>query len=307
MGTNRHWLKLKTSSAAMIAGGAVCAASWSMLLAEPPSATAQEAEQADGEKNANERPLPTADEILDRYIEVTGGEAAIRKHSSRTMIGTLDVPAMGLSGTMKSYTAEPNLYLLVIEIPGMGMSRVGFDGEIAWSSNQMQGPMLLEDEQLEQIRREADFYSQLNYRRNYPTIKTVGRVDFDGQPCHKVSMLDRSDNETVMYFSVDSGLVVGMETTNDSPMGEITSITTMSDYETVDGVKLPKTMKVSAAGFDQMMKVTSISHDAIDREIFELPAEIKALLASSREREAAESEPTDDDTGEEKPETDDGA
>src|SRR6266851_3595985 len=43
--------------------------------------------------------LPTADQILDKYVQAIGGKAAVEKQTSRVAKGSFEIPAVGASGT----------------------------------------------------------------------------------------------------------------------------------------------------------------------------------------------------------------
>src|SRR5208282_1577640 len=52
--------------------------------------------------------MPTVDQVVDRYIQATGGRAAWQKALSRVSKGTIEVPAMNLSGTIEIYEKAPD-------------------------------------------------------------------------------------------------------------------------------------------------------------------------------------------------------
>lgn len=54
---------------------------------------------------ADDHELPSAEEIRARHIDAVGGEKALRAHTSRTVKGTFEMPAMGMSGPTTSYAA----------------------------------------------------------------------------------------------------------------------------------------------------------------------------------------------------------
>ena len=62
------------------------------------------------------QPLPKAETILDRYVEVTGGKAAYEKHTHQTMTGTLSFPEQGLSGKLTRYSMAPDKEYSVVEL-----------------------------------------------------------------------------------------------------------------------------------------------------------------------------------------------
>ena len=51
--------------------------------------------------------LPDARDVIDRYIEALGGRDAILSHSQQHAVGTLSVPAQGVSGTWKPSRWHP--------------------------------------------------------------------------------------------------------------------------------------------------------------------------------------------------------
>jgi len=74
--------------------------------------------------------LPKAENILDKYIEVTGGKAAYQKHHSEIQKGSFELAAMGLKGSLVSYRAEPNKSLTEIDLGSIGKMRDGSDGTV---------------------------------------------------------------------------------------------------------------------------------------------------------------------------------
>src|ERR1051325_9119674 len=91
--------------------------------------------------------LPKGEAILDKYIEVTGGKAAYAKIHSEISTGTMEIAAMGLKGTLTAYSAEPNRRLAEFTLPGIGKILDGSNGEVAWSTNPIQGPRLKEGDE----------------------------------------------------------------------------------------------------------------------------------------------------------------
>src|SRR5437764_90692 len=87
--------------------------------------------------SAADEKLPSADKILDRYIEVTGGKDAHAKLKSAVISMTMVLPAQGMKATVVSYIVDPDKRYQVTEIPGAGMFEEGAVGGIAWSKNAM--------------------------------------------------------------------------------------------------------------------------------------------------------------------------
>lgn len=52
----------------------------------------------------------------------------------------------------------------------------------------------------------------------------------------------------------------------------------LSDYKKFGALLLPTTMKQTAMGVEQLLKVTSVEFDNVPPSTFEPPAQIKALI-----------------------------
>jgi len=83
--------------------------------------------------------LPTADQIVEKYVQAIGGKAAIEKQTSRVSKGTFDLPAFGASGTAEIYEKAPNKNASIINIAGFGVVQEGYDGKTAWSQDPQSG------------------------------------------------------------------------------------------------------------------------------------------------------------------------
>lgn len=232
--------------------------------------------------------LPPAEKVLARFVEALGGEKALRSRKSFHATGTFGVPSQGLEGPLHVYAKAPNKALIVIEIGGIGEVRQGFDGKIAWAIEPMSGPQILDGAMAETIRIDADFFGPLNYAKNFKSITTVDKTEFAGAECYKLEMVDQLDQKRLAYFSVETGLQLGGEATMSTPMGEIDTVTTMSDYKEYGGLLSPMKTVTSMMGMEQVIMVESIEYDTVDDGLFELPEEIKNRIPE------AEAEAEDD-------------
>ena len=101
-------------------------------------ATSQPA-PAPGAAPAAAAATPTADQVLDHYVNAIGGRAAWTKLNSRVSKGTIEIPAMNnLSGTVEIHEKAPNSMLAVITLGGAVFEQ-GFDGSMAWSDDPQNG------------------------------------------------------------------------------------------------------------------------------------------------------------------------
>ncbi len=224
--------------------------------------------------------VPAARQVVDRYVEALGGEAAIRAHETMVMTGSMEMVGQGMSAEMKIMAMAPNKMKMEITIPGLGNIQSGFDGEVGWSLNPMTGPMVLEGKELTQAMRQADFYSALHGEHLYQSMTNSGQVDFEGKPCWKLDLVTASGDAVTEYFNVETGLIDGMTQTQETQMGEVTVTTVTSDYKEFDGVKAPTRMAATMGpGMEQAFVINSIAFDGVTEADFALPDGIKALVA----------------------------
>jgi hypothetical protein len=226
--------------------------------------------------------LPPADEILRKYRDALGGEAAIRKHTSRRFRGTFEIPAQGMKGDLSVTAMAPDLMTVVVTLPGLGELRRGYDGKVAWSIDPAIGPRLLEGREADEFKHSADFYDDLHEASKFTSITVVGKVPFEGQECYEVRLVRHSGFEYTEYFSVDTGLIVGGKLKASSQMGEVPVTTVSGGYKAFDGVLVPTVTKQRMMGLEQVVTVTSVSFEPIDASEFALPAAIAALVSQQK-------------------------
>lgn len=227
---------------------------------------------------AGAQELPPARQLVDRYIEAIGGREAIMARTSTHTKGTFAMPAMGLSGDLEVYSADPGKQLTKVNISGIGEIRNGFDGEVAWSMNPMEGPRVMEGMELAQVKDEAAPESTLRDPKLVESLETVEKTNMNGQDCYKVRVVWKSGRESFDCYSVETGLIVAIQQKSESPMGTLDITVNMNDYKDFGGIKLPSRIVQQMMGAEQVMTITSVDYDGVDPAVFELPAEIKALV-----------------------------
>src|SRR5512142_2155666 len=79
-------------------------------------------------------PLPSAESVLDRYVQVTGGRQAYAQRKTEISHGTLEYTALGIKGSVTRYAAEPDKYYAALDIEGLGKVEMGVSGGIAWEN-----------------------------------------------------------------------------------------------------------------------------------------------------------------------------
>ena len=270
------------SSGLASVGLAVVVSAGSALSAQAPApskpAPAGQGAKAPASAPASTASLPSARSIIDRHIEAVGGRKAILSHTSSHATGTMTVAGAGITGVLDVYSAKPDKSLVKINLGGIGDVFEAFDGIHAWSVSPMTGPMLTQGKELAEKKFDADFYSDLHEEGRYASMKTIEKTTFEGRPCYKVSLVKKDGGEDVDFYDVETGLKAGAVVTRESQMGPMTVTQVHSDYKKFGGMLLATTMKQTAMGVEQVLKITSIEFDNVEPSTFDPPAQIKALI-----------------------------
>jgi hypothetical protein len=220
-------------------------------------------------------------EIVDKFVEATGGKAAYEKFTNRYQKGSFQVPAMGLSLPTESWAAAPNLMYFIASSPELGSIERGHDGEHFWENTVMTGPRLLEGAELAEAKLEAEFDGIARWRDLYESAVYVGDDSVNGAMCAKVVMTSKEGINQDFYFDSGTQLLTKVVFISESPMGEIPIEVLISDYHDVDGIKFAFKSTISVMGQERIVVVDSLAHNVeLPEGVFDMPADVLELMQS---------------------------
>ena len=201
-------------------------------------------------------PLPTADQVFDKYIEALGGRDAVGKIKTRTTKATLLRPKLINSGTPKAailnraetWTVEtfhkaPNKYLAVVTTPD-GVISQGFNGTVGWTKTGRDQRQMNAAE-LAWIQRQADLYDNLNLKERYSKAFVTAREKLGDREVHVVDARSVGNKAERLYFDVKTGFLIRRIVFTEIKLGLDPEQTDYEDYREVDGVWLPFTVRTS--------------------------------------------------------------
>jgi photosynthetic reaction center cytochrome c subunit len=226
------------------------------------------------EPEANLKDLPTADQILDSYVEAIGGHAALEKLTTRKIKGVL-VGESGRTYPLEVTEKAPNLGLVSITFANGTVNRDGFDGSTAWDSA---GENAFESQGLEaaRIARDAQLFADTDVKKRYPRRFTAGKESVGDEECFVVRAGGPGRVSEKLSFSVKTGLLLRHVIFTRTEVGRFVEQTDYSDYRQVDGVKLPFTIARNEVNTRYTEKYSEIKHNVpVDDSIFKFPAPSK--------------------------------
>ena len=225
-----------------------------------------------GAHGSTQEALPPARTIIDRFVDASGGKDAMARHTSRRSVGRISMPAQGVDGDLEILAARPDFMRLRMTIPGVGEIQTGYDGRVAWSVNPLTGPMLLQGKALDQTKADADFDSTLHADSRFKILETVEKTTFEGRSAYKVRAVRTTGDEDFEYFDVETGLMLGGVVTRESPMGPVKATHVTSDYQDFGGIKIAAKITQRLMGTEQVITITGIEYDKVDKDAFVPPA-----------------------------------
>jgi len=217
-------------------------------------------------------PLPSVDQILNRYMDAVGGRSAWLKLTSRVTTGTIDVSPANVSGTIELSEKAPDRILSEIRISGI-LFRQGFDGTVGWSDDPQNGLREETGAELDEARRDADFYHPLDLRKLYEKLTVVDMEKVNDRDAYKVEAEVPDNAPDEIYFEVASGLPTRVLNHRHTPQGVIDFVEDFDDYREVDGIKRPYIIRETSGEQLLTIHVTQVRHNVLlDDSVFTKPA-----------------------------------
>jgi len=221
--------------------------------------------------------LPTGAEIMDRFVEVTGGGEAYAKLTNRERKGTME------SGEAKMefliIEAPPRESYYAVNVDEMTMRR-GTHNDISWVWRPRGGGQLVDGANRDRDLRDAFFYLPYRWREVFQEAQCEGIQKFEGEKCYKVKLVPSDGDPDYWYFSVETGLRRCMERIATAGMTTITLQLLDEDYREVDGIKFPhRVVRVRDGRRLGPVIFESIKHNIdLPPERFKPPTEVLQML-----------------------------
>lgn len=228
--------------------------------------------QTNGDASAGKVPvnMPTAEEVIDHYIQAVGGVVAIGQITSREESGT--ATSNGQSVRFEIFSRNPDEQVLVRHLPA-GDSITVFNGHEGWSS--MPGRPLREMQaaDLYAAQIDADLQFPLHIKRLFADLRVGCPEKIGDREVYVVSGTREEQPPVKLYFDEQSGLLVRLARYAQSPLGRVPTQVDFGDYRNVEGVETPFRWAVTQPGESSTMQMEHIQQNVpIDEAKFAKPA-----------------------------------
>jgi hypothetical protein len=221
---------------------------------------------------------PTGAEVLDRFVEASGGLKAYDAIENRKATASLSIPLQGMTFNVTVWSARPGNAYTLIESDMLGKIEKGVSGDVVWEKSIMTGPVIKEGSEREAALREAVFEKFIYWRDSFEKAELQGEETVGGADCWKVLLSPETGDPFTIYFDKESGLIMRVDTVAETEMGKIPVEAHLSDYREQDGIMMSFKTIVKVLGQDRIFTTSSVEHNVdMPEGIFDLPDDIKVL------------------------------
>lgn len=236
---------------------------------------------------AKPAPLPTVDQLLEKYLQALGGNPALEKVTTRVMKLSLLRPKLVNAGTpnaailnraetwpLEIYQKAPNKYLAVITTPD-GVVYQGYNGNVGWIKT-AKTEREMNAAELARIKRQADLFRDIKLKDQYLRMAVIGLEKIGNAEAYVVEAESLDHKTEKLFFDVQTGLLLRRTVFTQTLLGPDPEQTDFEDYRDVGGVKVP--FKVSVSYLDDnhygtTRKVIEIKQNvSLDDAKFDIPA-----------------------------------
>ena len=207
---------------------------------------------------------PTIDAILAKYQTTVGGKDAVAKITSRQITASRVEPdgktseaemilqKGGKMLTTTAYNSKENGNFVVVETyDGTTARKTGNGKEIALKADEM-----------EQIKREAQIWSNADLKTVYAKIDYRFTNKIDGREVYVVSASTAENGREQLFFDTQTGLLVRRVASTPTVLGNFQYQVDYNDYKDFGGVKLPTTIRYAMPNISWTRKITDVKINA---------------------------------------------
>lgn len=214
-------------------------------------------------------PLPSVDQLLDRYVAALGGREAVRGVSSRLLRGVL-VTMDGATLPLEVDAKAPDKLLVVTGFP-RGSVLEGYDGSVGWQKGP-DGQFEMSGLDLDQFAYRARFYRDLELTTHYTKMSVSGTERIGDREAYVVEASSGPGASARLYFDTQTGLLLRVAELNATPLGPLPDVTDYDDYRKVDGVAVPFVVRRSTPNWAVIQRFSEVKQNAaLDAAKFAAP------------------------------------
>lgn len=202
---------------------------------------------------------PAADALLTKYTAAIGGKQAIEAVHTRRLRGRftggdgephpIEITQTASGQYRSSVTVEDGAFTMIFD------GKAGTSGGPSWNN-----PMM--PDEIERIQARARLFPAVDLKSRFPALVVRGHESVAGRDAWIVMGRDADGRRETFWFDAENGLLLRTELRQRTPLGDIPEQADYSDYRSVDGVKVPFTIRHTAPDRSDTIAATEIQQNA---------------------------------------------
>ncbi|MBU1053566.1 MAG: hypothetical protein KKC46_07020 [Proteobacteria bacterium] len=249
----------------------------------------------------------SAEQIIDKYIEATGGKKAREKIYNSITEMKIKLYRNNTECNVTRYKQRPNRFYSILKIDIMGMpvtaEEAGINGDIVWKIEALTNGKILKGEERANFLIENAPDTLFLWRTYFKDVQYAGTEDINGKKCHKIVMIPFQGDKRTYFFDKDTYLVIktivsppkinfdtdevitswSKENSGEGPLTQDDMLENyFSDYRKVDDILIPHNILQISGGykiFNVEIKNFKTNID-MPKDRFDLPDKIKRQLVT---------------------------
>ena len=211
---------------------AIPAVATEQAAAAQPQHGEAEATQKDGKENSG----PTADQLLEKYVQALGGSSTIDKITTRVMKGTIDVG--GKSLPIDIYCKAPDERISFTHMPE-GDTVTAFNGHEGWLGMPGRPIREMHGSDLDGASIDANLHLATQLGKMFTQMRVRGTEKIGDQEAYQVIGQREGKPPIRLYFDQQSGLLLRLIRYGDTALGLLPTQIDYADYRDVNRLKVP--------------------------------------------------------------------
>lgn len=196
-----------------------------------------EARMATGPAAEGRTDLPSAGDMIEKYIQAVGGASAVQNVSSRVESGTVTF-GVGPGLPIEILSKSPSRQAMIVHLPA-GDSSTVFDIQNGWSRSPA-GPVRdMPQADIEGAKLDADLQFPINLKKTFQELKVIRTEKLGEHDAILLFATNSSGPPLELYFDRQSGLLLRQLRFGSSPLGLNPTQIDYDDYKAFDGVQVP--------------------------------------------------------------------
>ena len=214
--------------------------------------------------------LPSANDILEKYVAALGGATNIEKITSRVETGTVRF-ASGPPLPVKIVSKAPGKQIMTVHLPS-GDANTAFNGSAGWQSSPGAPVREMHAADFEGAKLDADLQLPIHLKQTFTEFKVVSSERIGDHDTLLVIAGNHDGPPLELFFDKDSGLLLRQLRFSKSPLGLNPTRVDYDDYKEFDGVKVPLKVTITRPRTQLNIQVDEVRQNTpLDDAEFEPP------------------------------------